>query len=303
MAKHRDGNGEGGFFKMHVYMMKTVAWRALSAGARAVYLQIASRYNGSNNGRLALSVRSAASECNLAKETASRAFRELTELGFIEETRRGGLIRGVRISSEWRLTAFKCDLTGNLSPRTFMQRGAQAHAIREVRGRPQPGRREGGSPTALPVLNDGRACPKRRYTPSYLTVRASADCPKRRYRKADFEPSPVLNDGTHPVYHTHRGSTEATNASSRPPASPPADAAAQASGESWTAVAEGLEQRVLGCRNGKIVALSMIRLPAAEHRLAATPAPTTPSDADAKRWADDDREDAAAEQRSKWSGP
>jgi hypothetical protein len=66
------------YFQLHHYMLKTDAWKALSAPARAVYIQIGSRYNGNNNGnnngKLACSVRDAAKECNLAKNTASRAF-------------------------------------------------------------------------------------------------------------------------------------------------------------------------------------------------------------------------------------
>ena len=59
-----------------------------------------------------------------------RALHELVDLGFIEETRHGGLNRKTRIASEWRLTAFKCDLTGALKTCAFMQRGEAAQASR-----------------------------------------------------------------------------------------------------------------------------------------------------------------------------
>ncbi len=120
-------------------MLNTDAWKALSAPARAVYVQIGSRYNGSNNGRLACSVRDAAKECSIAINTASLAFKELVELGFIEETRHGGLSRKTRIASEWRMTAFRCDLTGALKSSLFMQRGCQAREHRLARSRPQDG--------------------------------------------------------------------------------------------------------------------------------------------------------------------
>ena len=97
--------------------------------AVAVYIQIASRYNGVNNGKLAFSVRDAASECNIAVGTATRVFKELTDLGFIEETRHGGLSKKTRIASEWRLTAYKCDLTGAFKTCAFMHRGEAARAI------------------------------------------------------------------------------------------------------------------------------------------------------------------------------
>ena len=118
---------QGRYFQMHFYMMNTDAWLALSSDARAVYLQIGFRYNGENNGKLAYSVRQAAKECNIARDTASRCFRELIDLGFIEETRHGGLRRKTRMASESRcLTAFRCDRTGTPKTCLFMQRGAQA---------------------------------------------------------------------------------------------------------------------------------------------------------------------------------
>ena len=42
------------YFQLHHYMLRTDAWRALSAPARAVYVQIGFRYNGGNNGRYVL---------------------------------------------------------------------------------------------------------------------------------------------------------------------------------------------------------------------------------------------------------
>jgi hypothetical protein len=134
---------DGHYVRIFHYLLKTSAWLSLSAGARAVYIQIAFRYSGSNNGRIAYSVRSAAGECNLAINTASRAFKELAEAGFIEETRHGGLSRKTRIASEWRLTAYRCDLTGALATNLFMTRGALANANREHRSRPQTRRGNG----------------------------------------------------------------------------------------------------------------------------------------------------------------
>jgi hypothetical protein len=122
------------YFQLHHYMLATDAWRALSAPARAVYVQIGRRFNGSNNGRLSCSVREAADECRLNKDTAARAFKELIDLGFIEETRHGALSRKTRIASEWRLTAFRCDLTGAPKTCLFTQRGRQALDNRQPRG-------------------------------------------------------------------------------------------------------------------------------------------------------------------------
>jgi len=145
------------YFQLHHYMLKTDAWKALSAPARAVYIQIGSRYNGNNNGKLACSVRDAAKECNLAKNTAGRAFKELVDLGFLEETRHGGLSRKTRIASEWRLTAFKCDLTGALKSNLFMQREAQARDSRLSQTRSSACLKRGlrvSQKTTQPVANE-----------------------------------------------------------------------------------------------------------------------------------------------------
>ena len=141
---------------MHFYMMNTDAWLALSSDARAVYLQIGFRYNGENNGKLAYSVRQAAKECNIARDTASRCFRELIDLGFIEETRHGGLRRKTRMASEWRLTAFRCDRTGTPKTCLFMQRGAQARDNRLPRKRSQPSHR----PPPRPLPTGPSTCPQ-----------------------------------------------------------------------------------------------------------------------------------------------
>jgi hypothetical protein len=134
--RDRDGRQDR-YFQLHHYMLKTEAWRALSAPARSVYVAIGSRYNGANNGRLSCSVRDAAAECRLNKATVAKAFRELSDFGFIEETRHGSLSRKTRIASEWRLTAFRCDLTGTPKSCLFMQRGQQARQHLEPRTRPQ----------------------------------------------------------------------------------------------------------------------------------------------------------------------
>jgi hypothetical protein len=155
--KHDRETRKDRYFALHHYMLKTEAWKALSAPARAVYLQIGLRYDGFNNGKLAFSVRDAAKECNLAKNTVGRALKDLVRLGFIEETRHGGLSRKTRIASEWRLTAFKCDLTGALKSSLFMQRDAQARDHRLSQNRDSACLKRGlrvSQKTTQPVSNE-----------------------------------------------------------------------------------------------------------------------------------------------------
>jgi len=103
------------------YVLESPAWRSLSAQARALYVHLALRFNGRNNGFIGLSVRDAASECRLAKDTAARAFAELVERGFIELAQAGTFNLKVRHSAEWRLTALPCDRTSAPASKTFMR--------------------------------------------------------------------------------------------------------------------------------------------------------------------------------------
>jgi hypothetical protein len=119
------------------------------------------------------------------------------------------------------LTAHKCDLTGSLSSNLFMTRGVLVNENRQHRSRPQTSRANAvrlsqttASETPKPVLNDGRECPKRRPVLSQTGASQSRECPKRRPVKAVFEPSPVLNDGTHLIYQGYAANDESA---SKPP--------------------------------------------------------------------------------------
>jgi hypothetical protein len=201
----RDRDRQDRYFQVHHYMLKSDAWRALSAPARAVYIAIGSRYNGVNNGRLSCSVRDAATECNLAINTASRALRELIDLGFIEETRHGSLSKKTRVASEWRLTAFRCDLTGALKTCLFMQRGTQARASRQSRTRSP----RLSQTTISAVSNDDHECLKTDNSLYQTTISDSAECLKRRSVEPVFEGPPVSNEGTHIIYHVEVASQAA----------------------------------------------------------------------------------------------
>src|SRR3984885_10130678 len=214
MARKHDKERNDRYFQLHHYMLRTDAWKALSAAAVRVYIQIGSRYNGANNGKLAFSVRDAAAECNLAINTAMRALRELVDLGFIEETRHGGLSKKTRIASEWRLTAFKCDLTGSLKTCAFMHRGDIARLSRQLS-------------EARPVSNEVCECLKRDNSLSQTRCGHDPECLKRDNRYPLLGPSPVSNEATHIVYQSPGTDSTAQGPPARQPdaavAAPPFD--------------------------------------------------------------------------------
>ncbi len=109
------------FLSINQYLLKSVAWNSLSATARAVYVEMAKKYYGSNNGRIAYSVREAKAELNIGQATASRALLDLQDRGFIVLMKRGAFTLKVRHASEWRLSDLICNVTGDLPTRDFMR--------------------------------------------------------------------------------------------------------------------------------------------------------------------------------------
>lgn len=128
----------GPFVKLDHWMMQSIAWRSLKPAERAVYIEVAKLYNGSNNGFLALSARSAAERCNINKDTAAAALRRLVELGFLEVVTGGSFHRKVRHAAEYRLTAYNCDKTGAKATKPFMKWVAPVQISVRKKGRDGP---------------------------------------------------------------------------------------------------------------------------------------------------------------------
>jgi len=108
------------FVSLPHYMIQSPAWRSLSTVSRSVFVELAAIYNGSNNGRIALSARDAAEAVGSSKDTAARAFTELIAKGFIERRSRGHFDRKSPHASEYCLTLYPCDRTGTRASKAFM---------------------------------------------------------------------------------------------------------------------------------------------------------------------------------------
>lgn len=97
------------FVKIDHWVMATMAWLSLSAAARALYVELLRRYNGHNNGQISLSVREAARLLHIAKDTASKAFKELEEKGFVKRNVCGSFNWKRRHATTWILTEYEFD--------------------------------------------------------------------------------------------------------------------------------------------------------------------------------------------------
>ena len=112
--KHQRGkSGEPRHIRLYYWMMQSEAWKDLNAVERAVYVDLSFYYNGSNNGRIGYSARTAARNLKIGKSTAARALRSLQEHGFIVVEQIGAFHCKVRHASEYRLTVYDSDIATN----------------------------------------------------------------------------------------------------------------------------------------------------------------------------------------------
>jgi hypothetical protein len=107
MSRRQDKGRLAPFVPLLKETIATPAWRAMSPSARCVYIALKQRYssNFKNNGRIYLSVRKAAKEVGVNKDTAARCFREIQHYGFGVITSGACLgVDGKGKAPHWRLT-------------------------------------------------------------------------------------------------------------------------------------------------------------------------------------------------------
>jgi hypothetical protein len=105
--KHKMKNRLPPFVPLLIGTLDAPAWRALSHGARSLYVALKRRYNVNihNNGRIYLSQRQAAQELGSHHNEIARWFRELQHYGFIVMVTPGVLgVEGKGKAPRWRLT-------------------------------------------------------------------------------------------------------------------------------------------------------------------------------------------------------
>jgi Helix-turn-helix domain len=124
------------------------AYCATSPVARALLVELAYLFTGSNNGSLGLSARQAAERLGCSKDTAARAFRELQEHGLIEVRRIGKFTtKTAPLASEWALSWRPCNRTNRLASNAFRNwhKAGPAEQPRKIAG-----------PISRPVRSDLR---------------------------------------------------------------------------------------------------------------------------------------------------
>jgi hypothetical protein len=121
MSKFK-GKSKERYVMLRYWLLNSPAWRSLTGNARALYIEIAQRYNGRDNGRLSYSVREAAEALHISKSTAGRLLKILQERGLIICTKRGAFsLKTTKDASEWQLTEHDCDHPVAHATKDFMR--------------------------------------------------------------------------------------------------------------------------------------------------------------------------------------
>lgn len=89
-GKHRGRRTDHTFLRLPHYVIRSPEWRALSGNAIKFLIELASAYDGSNNGDLSLTRRQALEKGFRSAGTRDRAAQEAIEAGFAVLTRNGG---------------------------------------------------------------------------------------------------------------------------------------------------------------------------------------------------------------------
>jgi hypothetical protein len=87
------------------FLLGSTAWKSLKAIQRALFVEVAQRWNGYNNGRIGLGVRDAAEAVHARVNTVCHAFDVLQERGFLE-LMQDASFRQKKLVREWRVTCF-----------------------------------------------------------------------------------------------------------------------------------------------------------------------------------------------------
>jgi hypothetical protein len=117
MAKKRQRRSGRRFIQLWTNVKRSAAYHSLSLGARCALLELLDKYNGCNNGMIAMGARELGERLDCSKSRAGVFLCELDDAG-IAQPMTVGAWRGKR-ASEWRLMFYRCDKTGDLPVRDW----------------------------------------------------------------------------------------------------------------------------------------------------------------------------------------
>jgi len=96
------------FVKLRHALLESPKWRNLPGIVQALYVDMARKYNGKNNGQISYSARDGAKAVHVSRDTANRALRLLEWFDLIRCTKRGSFKVKTKNAKapEWLLTEY-----------------------------------------------------------------------------------------------------------------------------------------------------------------------------------------------------
>ena len=95
------------YVKLTYDLLNSSSWQFLNPSSVRVYIEICRRYNGYNNGKIAMSHNDCVAVIKAGKQTVNRAIKQLVEHGFIKIVKKGYFIG--RQATEYAITDFQLD--------------------------------------------------------------------------------------------------------------------------------------------------------------------------------------------------
>ena len=100
----KKGRSFGRFASIPFSILNSDAFSVLKPASVSVYVNMFRQYNGHNNGYIVYSCRQAAIWANVSANTASRALKQLQEVGLIKCTVKSTFNNRKKLASEWAFT-------------------------------------------------------------------------------------------------------------------------------------------------------------------------------------------------------
>src|SRR5262245_14982003 len=132
MNKRRRFKGGGRrFIQLYTNVKRSQAYHDLDVYARAALFELLDRYTGINNGMIGLGCRELSEALKCSRDRAAKALRSVDDSGLAHPLT-AGFWRGKR-ATEWRLTFYRCDKTGELPKSNWEPRSQSARKDTKVR--------------------------------------------------------------------------------------------------------------------------------------------------------------------------
>lgn len=107
-SKKRLHDPQGRHVRIYCSLLESHAWRVLGYSAQALFIQLRAGLTGTNNGNISATLSTLKHYGWNSSETLANALRELQAMGFIAQTRGGGVALGSRVCTLYRFTDLDC---------------------------------------------------------------------------------------------------------------------------------------------------------------------------------------------------